>query len=198
MSENNVGLLNRDYYDKHLLEVMNDQLASFRRWHQDNLLSKARRRLHDPDSLPPVALTVKALTVTQPYAQFLAIGEKGFETRSWGTKYRGTVFIHAGMRLPRAGSPEDAISRELLRGSSKLSDVALEELPRGMIIGCGVLADCIKMDAAFCAAIEDTREGELGGYEPGRYAWKFEDVVLLDESDRIPIAGKLSLWDLRI
>jgi hypothetical protein len=39
---------------------------------------------------------MKALTVQQPYAQLLAWGEKWFETRTWRTKYRGPVAIHAG------------------------------------------------------------------------------------------------------
>lgn len=193
---NTAGLLNKEYYDKMMFKYMRDSLRTYRCRDRD---VRIKRLLRGKEGYHTIGeIVVKALTVDQPYAQFLAIGEKAYETRSWGTNYRGTVFIHAGKRLPRAGSEEDAFVRELLRGSSRLSDVSLEELPRGMIIGCGVLSDCIKMDQEFCAALEDTREAELGFFEPGRYAWMFEEVVLLDESDYVPIPGKLSLWNLRI
>ena len=166
-----VGLINKSYYDKMMLQSMRDSLRPFLRRDMDR---RIKRLIQGKEGYHTFGeIVIKALTVCQPYAQFLAIGEKGYETRSWGTNYRGTVFIHAGKRLPRAGSEEDAFARALLRGSPRLSDVTLEELPRGMIIGCGILFDCIKMDQAFCAAIKDTREAELGCFEPGRYAWKF-------------------------
>lgn len=138
----------------------------------------------------------KAVTLYQPYASFMAVNEKWNETRSWGTKYRGTVFIHAGLRLPRAGSPEESHAQELLRGSAKLADTPLQNLPRGALISCGTLVDCVLMDEAFCARMEDTREFQLGWYSPGRYAWKFEDMQPLPEL--VPIKGQLSLWDVRI
>ena len=138
----------------------------------------------------------KAITLYQPYASFMAANEKLIETRSWSTNYRGTVFIHAGLRLPPAGSPEEAHAKELLRGSAHLSDTPLLNLPRGVLIGCGTLVDCVRMDEAFCARMEDTREYQLGWYEPGRYAWMFEDMQPLPEL--VPIKGQLSLWDVRI
>jgi hypothetical protein len=138
----------------------------------------------------------KAITIYQPYASFMPPGEKLIETRSWSTKYRGTVFIHAGLRLPPPGSPEEAHAQELLRGSAYLSDTPLQNLPRGVLIGCGTLVDCVEMDAEFCARLEDTREYQLGWYEPGRYAWMFEDMRPLPEL--VPIKGQLSLWDVRI
>lgn len=38
---------------------------------------------------------MKALTLWQPWAQLVAIGAKKIETRSWATKYRGPIAIHA-------------------------------------------------------------------------------------------------------
>lgn len=40
--------------------------------------------------------TAKALTVCQGYAHLIAIGEKPIENRSWPTRYRGPLLIHAG------------------------------------------------------------------------------------------------------
>lgn len=51
---------------------------------------------------------MKALTVQQPWATLLATGRKRIETRSWKTKYRGPIAIHAAARI----SP--VVNREIL------------------------------------------------------------------------------------
>ena len=43
---------------------------------------------------------LRAITVWQPHASLIAIGAKTIETRSWATKYRGPVLIHAAKRKP--------------------------------------------------------------------------------------------------
>ena len=43
---------------------------------------------------------MKALTIRQPWASLIAAGVKTIETRSWSTKYRGPLAIHAGLSLP--------------------------------------------------------------------------------------------------
>lgn len=42
---------------------------------------------------------VKAITLIQPWATLVADGAKMIETRSWGTKYRGFMAVHAGTML---------------------------------------------------------------------------------------------------
>ena len=42
----------------------------------------------------------KAITIRQPWAGLIAVGEKIYETRSWPTKYRGPIAIHAGKSSP--------------------------------------------------------------------------------------------------
>ena len=163
----------------------------------ENAIAELMQRMEDGrDILDHGVVIGKAVTLYQPYASFMAVNEKRLETRSWSTNYRGTVFIHAGMRLPAHGSPEEAHARELLRGSAHLSETPLLSLPRGVLISCGTLVDCVRMDEAFCARMEDTREYQLGWYAPGRYAWMFEDMQPLPEL--VPIKGQLSLWDVRI
>ncbi len=43
---------------------------------------------------------MKALTLWQPWASLVALGVKTIETRSWSTKYRGPLAIHAGAKKP--------------------------------------------------------------------------------------------------
>jgi hypothetical protein len=42
---------------------------------------------------------MKTLTVRQPWASLIVTGAKDVENRSWPTSYRGTLLIHAGVRL---------------------------------------------------------------------------------------------------
>lgn len=41
---------------------------------------------------------MKALSLYQPYAQFMAYGYKGIETRPWETSYRGPLAIAAAKK----------------------------------------------------------------------------------------------------
>lgn len=38
---------------------------------------------------------MKVISIIQPWATLIALGEKKFETRSWKTKYHGELAIHA-------------------------------------------------------------------------------------------------------
>jgi activating signal cointegrator 1 len=67
------------------------------------------------------------LTLTQPYAALVALGAKTFETRDWGTRYRGTLLIHAGKGL----GP--------VRGKAGLIELCLSEPFRGVLLAAGLL-----------------------------------------------------------
>jgi len=51
-------------------------------------------------------MTIKALSLKQPYANWIAEGKKTIETRSWSTRYRGDVLICASQS--GQGSPKGA------------------------------------------------------------------------------------------
>lgn len=42
---------------------------------------------------------MKALSIIQPWAWLIAHGHKDIENRSWPTRYRGPVLIHAGKKF---------------------------------------------------------------------------------------------------
>lgn len=79
---------------------------------------------------------MKVLTIKQPWATLIMQGDKRFEFRSWQTKYRGDLLIHAGK-----GVDKEAMKR--------LSKYLPEELPYGRILGQVKLVDCIKMSPDF-------------------------------------------------
>lgn len=78
---------------------------------------------------------MKALSINQPWAWAILHAGKDIENRSWPTKYRGDVLIHAGMRFDRDGLRfvEDQVGRE----------IDPEERPRGGVLGIVEIVDCV-------------------------------------------------------
>lgn len=91
---------------------------------------------------------MKAITVRQPWASLVAAGVKTIETRSWATKYRGPLAIHAGKATPDGlweggdwaiaweGSPRNAFAYRRI-----LSDRI--DLPLGAVVATCTLADVV-------------------------------------------------------
>lgn len=132
---------------------------------------------------------MKAITVWQPWAGALAAGIKGNETRSWATKYRGPIAIHAAMRevfdgLALIPVPIALKIKEALR-------CEWDKMPRGAIIATAELVDCIRITPEYIATLTPD-ELALGDYTPGRYAWKLANAKLLP--DPMPVKGKQGLW----
>lgn len=40
---------------------------------------------------------MKVITIREPWASLIGVKIKKIETRSWYTKYRGELYIHAGL-----------------------------------------------------------------------------------------------------
>lgn len=131
---------------------------------------------------------LKALSMTQPHAQLVVEGYKLFETRSWGTGYRGRIAIHASKGFPRS-------SQALLEDGDPIADTlnrAPGELQRGAIIGLVTIKDCLPVSVAFPRYSPDPIEQVFGDWSPGRYIWQLEDPLRLQRP--IPVKGMLGLW----
>lgn len=138
---------------------------------------------------------MKTLSLIQPWATLIALGEKKIETRSWKTNYRGPLLIHAGMKLNK----RICCLVPFVNVLNNHDIVFTTDFPKGSIIAKCELVDCLKIvDADFVSAklengyIVDGNENEFGDYTPGRYAWILENVEVL--KDPIPAKGKLGLW----
>jgi activating signal cointegrator 1 len=144
---------------------------------------------------------MKALTLTQPWATLVAIGEKTWETRSWSTSYRGPLLIHAAKSFPK--DCRDLCAEEPFR--TALGDIghldSWRELPRGAVVAVAELVACARIDATFIRAMQvliddvlvPTWEDEFGNYTPGRFAWRLENVRPATEP--ISCRGALGLWE---
>lgn len=138
---------------------------------------------------------MKAITIKQPWASLIAFGEKQFETRSWKTKHRGELAIHAGKSIDKKAY--EAFSEVLAKhGINSISD-----LPTGCIIASVNLIDChqvIEEESGIRAIMDssiiiDGQEYQMGYYTEGYFGWKVE----LIEKFKTPIEhkGQLNLWD---
>jgi hypothetical protein len=110
---------------------------------------------------------LKVLTVRQPWAILIVAGIKDVESRSWLTKYRGKLGIHAGMRV-EAQALEDF--------GYRLSD---RPLPRCALIGSVTLVDCIRNSKSEWA-------------ERGAWHWVLTDARTLVHTRKMD--GRLGLW----
>lgn len=141
---------------------------------------------------------LKVITLIQPWATLIALGEKKIETRSWKTFYRGPLLIHAGKNIDKYACEEYYI-----KGTLQEHGYSLNNLPTGSIIAKVDLIDCIEInqgtDPIYRRAnlINGTKiegnEYSFGDYTPGRYAWKLDNVQILKQP--IPAKGKLNLWE---
>lgn len=141
---------------------------------------------------------IPAITITQPYASLIAIGEKKYETRGWPAAYRGPLAIHAskglgpigGVRGLRHACLREPFKSALAAGGIDLDLVDVDVLPRGAVIAVATLADIVTVEALKGAL--SVQEREFGDYSAGRYAWRLTDVIKLDQP--FPARGALGLW----
>ncbi|HUV04672.1 MAG TPA: ASCH domain-containing protein [Armatimonadota bacterium] len=145
---------------------------------------------------------MKAITLWQPWASLIACGAKQIETRSWPTRYRGPLAIHAAKKSPNwiddlMGEPSEL--REICArylGFGDLNGRSLHDLPSGVIVATCVLADCLstqRPSIAFEPWSQQWLEEILGDFSPGRYAWTLAGITPL----QIPVAttGARGLWE---
>ena len=125
---------------------------------------------------------MKVLTIKQPYASLIAYGIKKYEFRTWNTKYRGEILIHAGKNVDKKAMEE-----------FKVYNV---ECPLGCIIAKVKITDSIKVDKKFKEILK--KENSLvynhviNDENYNGYAFKLENLELLKP---IYINGKLGLWN---
>ena len=86
-------------------------------------------------------MCMKVITIKQPFASLIAAGIKEYEFRTWKTKYRGEILIHAGQ-----GVDKKAI---------KKFDCYGLEYPSGAIIAKVNLTDCVTVNDEFRKVLKE-------------------------------------------
>lgn len=113
----------------------------------------------------------KALTICQPWAWAIVHGAKRVENRTWPTRYRGWLAIHAG-------KSKAWLCDDLPDGTPVPTDLVF-----GAVVGVAWLDDVVRPDAC--------------GDDPfafGPWCWRLTKVSPLVEP--VPCRGAQGLWDL--
>jgi hypothetical protein len=136
---------------------------------------------------------MKALTLWDPWATLTALALKKVETRSWATKYRGPIAIHAALRKPPYLGVSEYATRfqdELKRCMAELRITRLLYRP-GCILA---IADLVAIEETTKVREDLTpREFIFGNYEDGRYAWFFQNIRALPNPPYVK--GNRMLWN---
>jgi len=125
---------------------------------------------------------MKVITIKQPFATLISEGLKEYEFRTWKTKYRGDILIHAGLGVNK-------------KAMEKFAHLNLE-YPSGCIIAKATLTDCVNIDAKARKMLSkknyEIYSKVINDHEWQGYGFRLENV---EKITPIPIKGKLSLWD---
>ena len=113
------------------------------------------------------APTAYALSIKQPWAALLVHGLKQVEIRTWKTRRRGRVLIHAGKSPDTRPEAWQWITTPILQEAAQL---------RGGIVGTAELIDCIhySTDSTFQADHERHRNAPEWFLPQGLYGFVFQ------------------------
>ena len=114
---------------------------------------------------------MRALTIKQPWAAAITHGKKRCENRTWATKYRGALLIHAGA----------TVDRHAILPFGKNSELPAWGVTRSAIVAVAELVD-VHPGCDCCRPWG----------EPHVYHWQLDDVRPLPEP--VPCKGRLGLW----
>ena len=127
---------------------------------------------------------MKVITIKQPWATLIAEGYKEYEFRTWNTKYRGDILIHAGKGIDK-------------KAIEKFKKYNLD-YPTGCIIAKAKLTDSIYVDDAFVKKVGPTNplvyEGIISKQDWEGYGFKLENI---EKIKPIYIKGQLGLWNFK-
>ena len=134
-------------------------------------------------------MTIKALTLHQPWASAIADGRKKIETRSWpppSTLKPGDLLaIHTGKRPMRYDA--EAV---ILASRNRMHD-----LPLGAIVCVCRFIEKMEFTDDMIRWMGD-EERSFGCFVPGRWGWKLEVVWVPDEP--IPARGHQRVWNWEV
>ena len=125
---------------------------------------------------------MKVITVKQPYATLIAEGLKKYEFRTWNTKYRGDILIHAGKTIDK-------------KAIERFKDYNFE-YPTGCIIAKAKITDVEYVDDEFVNKVGPTNplvyKGIIEKKDWDGYGFKIENV---EKIKPIYINGQLGFWN---
>lgn len=140
-------------------------------------------------------MRIKTATLWDPWGTLVSLNEKGYETRSWATRYRGPLAIHVAQRWQ--ADQLQMVQQEPYRSVlSRHGFLGATDFPLGCVVAV------VDLTAVF--RTEDVRrdlshqELAFGDYRNGRFAWKLENLRKLPKPVLAKGAQGLWWWDVPI
>ncbi|MCU1330695.1 MAG: 2-oxoglutarate dehydrogenase [Bryobacterales bacterium] len=133
---------------------------------------------------------MRAISISEPAATLIAVGEQRFKVRSWRPEFRGPLAIHVSSRYPRRlqwRSSQIEACRRLQRHGIWVPSVELMRT-LGMVIAIVDFVGAYRCEDVdqHCGIRPGSPDYELDTYEAGRFAWKFENPRRLQRPERFP------------
>lgn len=145
---------------------------------------------------------MKAITIKQPWASLIVDGLKDIENRTWKTKFRGRVLIHASMKPMK---PFKFTQEQTIEMMNHKAFGIEHEHPNSCIIGSVEIVDCVINHPSIWA--EKTKIPYLEDVvldvkhlskitKPNNiiYNWVLANPIKFDKPI-YNVKGKLSFWD---
>ncbi|MGJ3353456.1 ASCH domain-containing protein [Providencia sp. Je.9.19] len=83
---------------------------------------------------------MKAISIRQPWAWLIVNGHKDIENRSWRTKYRGKVLIHASQGVKTI----EYVRASTLANRLGITLPEIDDFDTGGIVGMATITDCVE------------------------------------------------------
>lgn len=120
-------------------------------------------------------MTLKCLTVQQPWAWLLVNGHKDVENRTWQPAALGVIAIHAGKRL---------LAANVERAQALLGCPVPDEFEVGSVVGL------VRIDAVVRSSESPWFSGPIG--------WRVGAAIAFHDADCFAVRGRLGLFDVTL
>ena len=127
--------------------------------------------------------TMKALSIQQPWAYCITNGTKRVENRTWFSRFRGDLLIHAGKQY------QTELERYIHADSPEVDVAGMLGAPRGAIVGICRMIDCIRPGDDARLPIEQRIWAD-----PEQFKFLLTDIRAFAQP--IPYKGSLGFFDV--
>lgn len=131
---------------------------------------------------------MKVLSLWEPWATLAVVGHKKFETRSWKTKHRGQLLIHAAQKWSKA--QKDLLNKIEFRYAIASAGLWPFKPNLGCIIGSVEIYDCIPTEDM--SHYLDNLQRAFGDYSDGRFAWYMKNEL---ECKPVHVIGRQRIFN---
>ena len=121
---------------------------------------------------------VVGLSIRQPWVELILSGRKSIEVRTWKTKHRGTLWLHAGQRIEATACSAHSVQSKGLVVAS--------------LVGCAELVDCIEFNRETWTSLQPAHLN-LISFDKPYFGWVLRNVRRVEP---IPFRGSLGLMTI--